>query len=709
MSTRREFIAGSAGVAAALVAPPAPEAETSAQPCVTEGVSLCGRWLFRTDPDDIGTRENWFSSLPRDQAWRKVLVPHTWQIEAALANYRGVAWYLRCFDVPKRWSLCAVRVELEAVFHSATVWVNGALVGEHARKGYTAFTLDITHEMHAGQTNTIAVRVDGAFNQNMVPRGNSSDWAHDGGIFRPVQILVTPSTFVEQVHVDAVPDLTSADAKLTITAYIRNSASDTWKGMVSFRVAEEDSPSTIWTHNVGEVVSVRAQSARQISLQGLLPNARLWHFDSPNLYQLECSISDDNHSHRFTTTFGIRKFEIRDGAFHLNGERVRLMGVERMAGSNPQFGMAEPTGWIDHDHDDLKHLNCVFTRVHWPQDKRVLDYCDRHGILMQTEVPAWGFDTFAGMTTQPSENILANGLEQLREMIARDRNHPSIVAWGLCNEVNGQNPPAYEFAKRLLEEAKRLDPGRLCSYASNSLAETPQRDVAGLMDFIETNEYYGTWAPGTADDAARHFDALHAAFPGKPIVVSEYGYCACVPDRPEGDEERMRILRTHQNAIRSRDYIVGAIFFCYNDYRTHVGDRGVGAYKQRVHGVANINGERKPSYELLRSESSPIESLTLQPSRNKFEIRIKTRRDFPRYTLKDYKLRGTFFGQGNIPVEKQEVMLPHLVPGSETRWELAFSVSESPVRVHIDVLRPTGFSVCSQDWRPPNQRGAMKS
>jgi hypothetical protein len=84
---------------------------------------------------------------------------------------------------------------------------------------------------------------------------------------------------------------------------------------------------------------------------------------------------------------------------------------------------------------------------------------------------------------------------------------------------------------------------------------------------------------------------------------------------------------------------------------------------------------------------------------NRFEVQIKTRPDFPMYTLKGYSLRGTLFGQGNIPVEQAEVILPHLAPGTETRWELAFGVSESPVRVHIEVLRPTGFSARSQDWK----------
>jgi beta-glucuronidase len=320
--------------------------------------------------------------------------------------------------------------------------------------------------------------------------------------------------------------------------------------------------------------------------------------------------------------------------------------------------MAEPLDWITHDHTGIKSLNCVFTRVHWPQDKRVLDYCDHHGILMQTEIPAWGWETFKGMGTSPDADVMEMGWSNYARWLLATIIIPSVVVWGLCNEIGGQNPPAYEFARRLLEEAKRLDPGRLCSYASNSLAGTLQRDVAALMDFVETNEYYGSWAPGGQEDVARHLDELHAAFPGKPIVVSEYGYCACTPDRPEGDERRMEILRTHDAAIRSKDFVGGAIFFCYNDYRTHVGDRGTGALQQRVHGIVDIYGARKPSYELLRSELSPIESLTVEHQQNNFQAVIKVRRDLPRYTLRGYKLRGLLFGEGNIPVERREVDLP---------------------------------------------------
>jgi len=304
------------------------------------------------------------------------------------------------------------------------------------------------------------------------------------------------------------------------------------------------------------------------------------------------------------------------------------------------------------------------------------------------------------MGAEPDADILQNALEQLREMIARDRSHPSVVVWGLCNEVGGQNPPAYQFVKHMLEEAKRLDPNRLCSYASNSLTKTPERDAAGLMDFIAANEYFGTWVPGSPEAVAKHLDDLHAAFPDKPVVISEYGYCACTKDRPEGDAHRIEDLRSHDAVFRSKDFVVGAIFFCYSDYRSHVGYSGVGALKQNVHGVVDICGAQKPSYEVLRRELSPVESLTVENHLNAFQLRLKTRHAVPMYSLRGYKLRGTFYREGDIPIERHEVELPEIAAGKETTVDLIFGQSDIPIRVTFDVLRPTGFSAYSSNWKP---------
>ncbi|MDE3164946.1 MAG: hypothetical protein KGN36_03995, partial [Acidobacteriota bacterium] len=610
ISRRRLLSAGAAAPFAAAAAAPAAARESCAER------SLDGPWQFRLD------------SAPADE-WREVIVPHTWQVEPAHTEYYGVAWYQRDFSVPGEWSGGAVRVEFEAVFHSATVWVNGKPAGEHLRKGYTAFTLDIAGLLRFGEINRITVRVDNAFDDAMLPRGRSSDWAHDGGIYRPVRLLATPKVFLERIAVEALPE------RIAVEAVVRNTSAAAWSGRVGYRIEDEDARAA------PVAVTLAAGESRTVTLAPVTLRApKLWHFDHPHLYRAVVEIEG---GHSLAAAFGVRTIEISGTAFYLNGERVRLMGVERMAGSNPEYGMAEPSGWIAHDHADMRELNCVYTRVHWPQDARVLDWCDRHGMLIQTEVPAWGSATFRGMGAEPSAAILENGLDQLREMIARDRNHPCIFSWGVCNEIGGQSPPAYGFAKRMYEEAKRLDPRRPVTYASHSLFTTPEKDVAGLMDYVMFNEYVESWHPGTVEDLARYVDAIHHAFPDKPLVISEYGYCACTPDRPEGDGRRAAVLLGHDKVFRERDFIAGLIFFCYNDYRTHVGDRGTGALKQRVHGVVDVYGEKKPSWYELRREASPVEDLAVSGRIGELRVAVRTRTAAPGYALRGYKVRAVVY------------------------------------------------------------------
>jgi beta-glucuronidase len=225
MPSRRQFLTASAGAIAATLATSEVQAtDTEAKAFPTNLASLCGEWLFRTDSADSGQSQHWYGADVPSIGWRQVNVPHTWQIEAPVAEYYGTAWYRRSFDVPADWRLFAVRIEFEAVFHTATVWINGQMAGEHRGKGYTAFTFDVTHLLHWGKTNALAVRVDNAFNEHMLPRGRSSDWAHDGGIFRPVQLLITPKVFVERIDVEATPNLTGGDATIAITSYIRNTS-----------------------------------------------------------------------------------------------------------------------------------------------------------------------------------------------------------------------------------------------------------------------------------------------------------------------------------------------------------------------------------------------------------------------------------------------------------------------------------------------------
>src|ERR1035438_5120790 len=242
MPTRRKLLKLGviAPIANALAASGNPAAP-SVTPACKEVVSLNGDWSFRLDPRNSGEAQGWHQPAEPADGWRTVSVPHTWQIEPAHTDYMGVGWYRRTFAAPTAWSDRAVRVEFEAVFHTATVWLNGVEVGRHIGKGYTAFVCDLSPRLRLGEANTLVVRADNTFSESMLPRGRSSDWAHDGGIYRLVRLLVTPKAFIETVAVDADPDLGANQASLQVTAGIRNANSAAWHGQVAFQVFDEAS------------------------------------------------------------------------------------------------------------------------------------------------------------------------------------------------------------------------------------------------------------------------------------------------------------------------------------------------------------------------------------------------------------------------------------------------------------------------------------
>jgi beta-galactosidase len=692
MPSRRNFLASMPALGAtAALAHQAPAAEPQTQ-LAAESLELEQGWQFRFDADAGLTASTMATSSAN---WEPVTVPHTWQTLGRNPEYVGVAWYRREFSAPADWQNKFVRIECEAVFHTAQVFLNGYLAGEHIGKGYTEFRCDLSPHLKFGQANVLLVRVDNSFSNTMLPRLKSYDWTNDGGIYRPARLLVTPPVFIERIEIDATPNLETHTAEVSIRAIVRNTRASDQTVALTGVVQRESSPDR-QSLITAKSARVAPNSTQIIALDPVaIVSPDLWHFDAPNLYQAAITLNAGSESHTLTDTFGIRRFEARGADFYLNGARVTLMGLERMAGSHPEFGMAEPAEWIEANHRDMKELNCVFTRVHWPQDRRVLEFCDRNGILMQEEVPAWGPDTFSKIDSDLQADLTANGLEQLRELISSHRNHPCIVSWGLCNEVNGKNPISRAFATTLAKEARKLDPSRLLTYASHSLREHPEEDMAGEFDFISSNEYFGSWYPGGPDELHAHISDLRRAFPNKPIVISEYGWCECQTKIPPGDENRVKIVDEHTKVMRDSGQIAGAIYFDYNDYRTIVGDHGVGALRQRVHGIVDVYSRRKPSFDALRAQSSPIENLALKSAGDHLELSIVTGSGLPAYTLRGYTARWLFFGYDDLPMDGKLDSLPDLAPGSKLTLSARHSGqigSQQITRAVVDILRPTGFS-----------------
>ena len=659
---------------------------------VSGSFSLKEGWLFSFDraASTVPPAEN----DPRF-SWMPVTVPHTWQAMAGDPGYVGVGWYKLGFTAPPEWQQQFIRIEFEAATHTANVFVNGESAGQHVGKGYTAFTCDLSPLLKYGVRNILAVRVDNRPSDRMLPRNNSYDWANDGGLIRPVNLLLTARVYIEQIEIDAVPQLERNEAQVTIRAHVRNATDSQEAVDLSASILLEGSSTVVWKSSPLES-RLAAQSRAVLELQSAtIASPVLWHFDSPQLYLANLRLRSGLGEHLQCESFGIRSFAVRGTAFYLNGEKVSLIGVERMAGSHPDFGMAETTKWIRGNHHDMKELNCVFTRVHWPQDRRVLDFCDRNGILVQEEVPAWGPETFLNTTDEVQRSLEQNGLEQFREMIARDRNHPCIVSWGLCNEVDGKNPRSRQFAHVIADEARKLDKSRLLTYASNSLASDPGADMAGDFDFISANEYYGSWAPGGPPDVRTYLQRIRDAFPSKPVVVSEYGWCECQPTIMPGDDNRVDIVNSHTDIFREFPDVAGAIYFCYNDYRTLVGDKGTGAMMQRVHGVVDLYARRKPSFAALRAQASPIGQLSLlQSAEGLYRLQITTRKHMPGYSLRGYRARWVVFGYDDLPMHGMLNQLPVLHPGESQTLQARFPIQDTR-RVVVDILRPTGFSAAS--------------
>jgi len=657
--------------------------------------SLDGEWKFAADPSGAGAKEGWFRPDFDRSAWKTVNVPHTWQTDTGLEEYYGIGWYARRVVLDPLPEDAVLEFEFDAVYRDAKIWIDGEFVKEHSGSGWTPFTFQPYPEPDDYMPSFwIVVSVDNRFSENAIPYMNSFDWAADGGIIRSVRVKAVPKTRITGLFVSAEPDLSARLARFKVRAEV-SLAGYSDRARIDLSLSDP-SGSVVLQNRVG---IPHNRKTAVIDWEGAVPEPQLWHFDRPVRYRAAARLSEnDRILHEKEASFGIRKVEVDHGHYLLNGEPMRLMGVEWMPGSDPRFGMAESPDFMRTVLADMKNLNCILSRFHWQQDETVFDFCDEEGMLVQEEIPAWG-----GFEALDAVKDLQKS--QTEEMIRSHFNHPSIYAWGLCNEIRSQENGGHEFVRRGIDFARALDPGRLLTFATNQLGQTPGRDASGLMDFIEWNEYYESWYGGNAGSVAANLDSIARAFPSKSVVISEYGLCECMPGHPSGDSRRIEILKTHTDAYRSHSSVAGAIFFDYNDYRTHIGDKGRASFRQRVHGVVDLMGGRKPSWEVLKREMSPVRELIIGDTAStgdstKVRIVVKTRsleNDMPAYTLRGYLLVWTAVNELKQPVESGKVPMPAMAPGSNHYFRLAWKKFDGLSKIRAEIFRPTGYSVLAEE------------
>ena len=512
------------------------------------------------------TLNRWEFTLGEYKA--NVTVPHTWNVDDEVMKHRGAAEYKTSVFIPAEYTGKKVYLKFNAVYHSAKIYVNGNLAGEHSRSGYTPFRIDITEAVVFGAENEIRVEADNTLSDNMLPHGKDFDWADDGGIIRRVTLEIREPDGIEYIHINE--DITGINGGLASgTLSIKTNVSKPCKVK-------------IYDYLTGRLV------LQSDSLNVPFENLKLWSCYAPNLYTVTLETDNDI----IETKIGIRKFETRGEKVFLNGEEIYLKGCEWMPGSHPDFGMAEP---LDHSIKCLKQLKtagCVFTRFHWQQDDSLFDWCDENGLLVQEEIPYWGYPK------QATELQLDIAKQQTDEMVYFHFNHPSIVCWGVGNELGAETEPTINYVKDIISYIRQKDSRRLVNYVSNTLsrAENAEKDDATLYgDIAMWNDYLGLWEP--SDDIQNHMIRTCKKAEGMPLLVSEFGLCE--PHFKGGDAERSRILKERLEMYSKINNICGYMWFSLNDYRTHCGEEGEDKLRRRVHGSTDLYGNEKPSYRLL--------------------------------------------------------------------------------------------------------------
>ncbi len=631
-----------------------------------EKILLDGKWLFRLDRDNRGVKDEFFSRPMRGA--EEVLIPHTYNVGSNTDEYRGAAWYQYFFEAPETWRGKIIRITFRGVYRDADIWLNGNKAGSHYGAGFTTFSLNITNETKIGD-NLLTVRTDNQYSPYALPWFNQFDWADDGGIIRPVSIEAMEPEAIAYALIDAVPEIRQNTGRVDV------SPADIRCRMV-FADGEPRG---------GRIIRYELLDEERVLAEGELPedgtihveSVTLWHFDAPNLYTLRLITKGQAGDDLYEQKIGFRKFETDGKDFVLNGEKVRLVGTEWMPGSDPRIGNAERAEDIARFLQILKDTNCVYTRVHWQQDESFYEWCDAHGMMVQEEVPLWG------MPKEPVDDTEEMVHSQFQEMISSHYNHPSIVSWGVGNELNGQSDVTRRYVTRAVAYFHNSDPHRPVSYVSNTAWESTN-DANTNSDIQMCNEYIGTWQQGLDnEEAVRRFRRTNNE---KPMLISEFGLCE--PAFSGGDKRREQIFLDKVDIYRRGD-VSGFIYFCLNNYRTQMGEDGEGRYRERIHGSTDLFGVPKPSYSTVRRECAPIALDGIVRDGSGLTVDLHVREDLPRYRTEGYYLMVSATGTAPVfaPIKDAD-------PGEKIHLSLPAPRGRNQ---KLTIFRPTGDAVLDRD------------
>ncbi|GGD54123.1 beta-glucuronidase [Muriicola marianensis] len=492
-------------------------------PNVRASESLSGYWKYIVDPYENGyynyrlepfeeqedTSRNAFftDSKPRDRSELieydfdlsdSIYVPGDWNTQKEkLFFYEGTVWYRRLFNSTIKDPANRVFLSFGAANYKADVYLNGQKLGSHTG-GFTPFSFEIT-SLLKDTVNSLVVKVDNKRLKDGVPTVNT-DWWNYGGITRDVNLLETPSTFIEGFSIQLERDDPGHIVGLVQLNGIDRSGSE-----VEVHIPE-----------LGKSVLLKTDEKGKASFRTSVDSLRLWSVNDPKLYKVIFNTKEDT----ITDMVGFRTITVKGRDILLNDRPVFLKGISIHEESPIRGGRAHSKadarqllGWA-------KELGCNFVRLaHYPHNEHMVRLADSLGILVWEEIPVYWTISWE------NEATYENAANQLQELIRRDRNRASVIIWSMANETPTSNA-RNRFLTDLAELTRSLDPTRLISaaleqssYQGDPWVRTIEDDFARVTDILSFNQYIG-WYDGLPDKAEKISWKIQQ---NKPVFISEFG------------------------------------------------------------------------------------------------------------------------------------------------------------------------------------------
>ena len=559
-------------------------------------ISMDGMWKFCLDEKAVGEKEGWMDGIPGEEM---IPVPASFQdfyTEKDIREYTGDFWYETDFFVPGEWEGREILLRFGAATHRAGVYVNGILITEH-EGGFLPFCADVTTVVRYDSYNKVVVKVNNELNCTNLPCGETITLPNGKKMSKPYFDFFNYAGLQRSVYLLALPGESIVDFDLDYAIHGKNAE-------VSYQIR------TNGEHAV-QLALFDAKGhcvAQKDGKEGVLyvENARLWQVRNAYLYRLRIRIMDGEELiDEYEQEIGIRTVKVEGTDILINGEPVYLKGFGKHEDSDI-VGRGFSIGIMKRDFELMKWIGAnSFRTSHYPYSEEIYQMADREGFLVIDEVPAVGMfqslmnfmEASTGKQTaffkkETTPVLLKAHLRAIEEMIARDKNHPSVVAWSLLNEPETTNEAAVPYFKEVFDLANKLDMQkrpRTFALIMNSLPDTCK--CYQFSDIIALNRYYGWYMKGgyeisVAEELFRkEMNAWKEKKLNKPFIFTEYGADTLasehkLPSVMWSQEYQDEYLKMTHEVFDSYDFIKGEQIWNFADFQT-------------TEGIMRVNGNKK--------------------------------------------------------------------------------------------------------------------